>query len=312
MKKVSEQLVGYLWVSVIVALLISLFLYLNKDDHAREQTKAQREHVRFVQDSIQHEIEAREKQREEWAKIKDEREQKKKYWERKKHEEEHIEINLHTFDPNLADSSELVHLGIPPWMARSIEHYRQKKGRFRKPEDFRKTYGMTDSLFAELKPYISISDSFRIDSISRPQFVSNKKDTIIEINTADTTLLKMIRGIGSYTARQIIWRRDALGGFYSLQQLREIEAIKNADGIIAHLVVDSTLIKKLDINNMSVEAMQRHPYIRFEQAKAIRDQRHKHGPISKFELLQDLETNGKKVFSEDDLRRLEPYLMFTE
>ena len=64
-------------------------------------------------------------------------------------------------------------------------------------------------------------DSFRIaDSLWRdsvgfrfPRHV--KKDTIIDLNHCDTTDLQFIRGIGRYSAVQIIRYRDQLGGYYT-------------------------------------------------------------------------------------------------
>ena len=65
-----------------------------------------------------------------------------------------IEIRMQIFDPNTADSSTLVHLGLKPWQAKNMLKYRAKGGRYRKAEDLKKLYGMTDSMYQALTPYI--------------------------------------------------------------------------------------------------------------------------------------------------------------
>ena len=128
---------------------------------------------------------------------------RKAEWKKKR---DTIEIRMQIFDPNTADSSTLVHLGLKPWQAKNMLKYRAKGGRYRKAEDLKKLYGMTDSMYQALTPYIYIAreevdslakDSVMVDSVqvdSLPKW-PEKKDTVLNLRTADTTELKMIRGI---------------------------------------------------------------------------------------------------------------------
>ena len=134
----------------------------------------------------------------------------KEQW-KKKYPRDTIAIRMQMFDPNTADSSTLVHLGFKPWQAKNMLKYRAKGGKYRQVEDLKRLYGMTDSMYQALLPYICIAraevDSLERDSVMRdslPKWVSENKDTILNLRTADTTELKMIRGIGSYRARQIV------------------------------------------------------------------------------------------------------------
>ena len=68
------------------------------------------------------------------------------------------EIRLATFDPNMADSTTFLSLGLPSWMASNILRYRNRQGRFRRPEDFRKIYGLTEEQYRTLLPYIRIAE----------------------------------------------------------------------------------------------------------------------------------------------------------
>lgn len=241
---------------------------------------------------------------------------------------------LFAFDPNTADSLTLLELGLRPWQIRNMMKYRAKGGRYRQPNDFRKLYGMTDSAFAALKPYIRIdstawiarrdslrqlrherdslrhvADSLRRDSIYSSRGYIIKRDTIIELNSADTTTLQYIRGIGIYTAKAIIYYRNQLGGYVSPQQIREIKQLQdykvNFDSIVPHLRAKSDSVARLRVNYMGVERLQRHPYLSFTQAKAIYELRR-----NKFYLKSIDDLRGLNCLTDEDIRRIEPYLSF--
>ena len=221
---------------------------------------------------------------------------------------ETVPLRMHPFDPNAADSVELLEVGLQPWQARTLIRYRSKGARFRKTEDIKKLFFMNDSLFTALSPYVLIPqpDSAAADTAARkpPFAVREKRDTIIELNTADTASLQLIRGIGRYTAIQIVRYRQQLGGFYDKNQLYEIDNI-NADSIISHLTVDPSLITPININHASVERLNRHPYISFTQAKCIYELRR-----TCFTLDLNTFIKEQECLTEEKLQRLLPYLNF--
>ena len=239
---------------------------------------------------------------------------------KKKYPRDTIVLHMQDFDPNTADSVTLVHLGFKKWQASNILKYRKAGGHYRKPEDLKRLYGMTDSMYLALAPYIKITtdtiqrDSLAADTIpldSLPRYVSYKRDTILNLRTADTTQLQMIRGIGSYRAKQIVRYRQQLGGFYSIEQLYEIKALQplltdsaTADSLLAHFVLDSVVVEPIHVNWKRPESM-RHPYLRFEQAKAIYELRRKYIHIDSIQQLQSLD-----CFTPEELQRLAPYLNF--
>ena len=325
----SEQLIGVIVAALLIGAIIACMHIMNRNDDARRNTLAQRQHRKEVQDSLARSAAERDSLRLVWAKQKHERdslrpiweaqrlerEQKRAKWELEKairdsvrYAQEHIEIILQPFDPNTADSTTLVHLGLRPWMARSVMRYREKGGRFRQKEDLRNVYGMTDSLYAALEQYVQITPDTTLASANIPTI---KKDTILNLNTADTIELCYIRGIGTYTAKNIVRYRKRLGGFVSAEQLREITPpIQRVDSIIPHFIADSAHISPLYINRLSVDAMVRHPYLNFSQAKAIRDRRHRKGAIRSEEELETLKSDHQLVFTEEDLVRLRPYISY--
>lgn len=223
-------------------------------------------------------------------------------------------IRMQAFDPNVADSSTLVHLGFKPWQAKNMLKYRAAGGRYRKPEDLKKLYGMTDSMYLALAPYIAIAqvenDSVLADTLgldSLPVWTSEKKDTLINLRTADTTELKMIRGIGSYRARQIVVYRERLGGFVRVEQVKEILGMESTevDSILAHLWIDSVAVEQMNVNTIGVQRLSRHPYLRFEQAKAIYELRRRKIRLDSIQQLQAID-----CITAETLDKIAPYLNF--
>lgn len=71
------------------------------------------------------------------------------------------QIELSPFDPNTADSTQLLRIGLQPWQVRAVYKYRAKGGVFRTPHDFGRLYGMTRKQYEELEPYICIGDDYQ-------------------------------------------------------------------------------------------------------------------------------------------------------
>ncbi|MBQ8502096.1 MAG: helix-hairpin-helix domain-containing protein [Bacteroides sp.] len=225
-------------------------------------------------------------------------------------------VLLHPFDPNTADSATLRQLGLPGWMARNVVRYREKGGIFRRPEDFKKIYGLNETEYLRLLPYIRITAEEAVRSETPPLLVPTQPadtlplsppkyaaGTVVCLNSADTTELKRIPGIGSTIARMIVGYRRKLGGFYSLEQLGEI----NLDyrQLQPWFSVETDSIHTLDANRLSVDRLRMHPYINFYQARAIVELRRKMGRLDNLKSLSLLEE-----FSETDLERLQHYLRF--
>lgn len=220
------------------------------------------------------------------------------------------------FDPNTADSTQLLRLGLQPYQVRNIYRYRAHGGVYHTPEDFARLYGLTVKQFRELRPYIRISDDYRPASeVYAPRYekaASAPRDTQlypvklrpterISLNNADTTALKRVPGIGSYFAHQIVWYRQRLGGFYDVRQLEEIDDFPK--GAMAYLYVGEGEVQKFNINKLTLNQLKRHPYINYLQARAIVDYRRIKGDLAS---LDDLRLH--KDFPPEAIDRLRPYV----
>ena len=222
-------------------------------------------------------------------------------------------VVLKPFDPNLADSIELSSLGLPSFVVRNIMKYRQKGGHFRTVESLARVYGLTEEKFTELKPYVRIAHveknkPEKRDTIVRPVWKERRaykypEGTLVDVNTADTTELKKVPGIGSGIAKAIVSYRERLGGFCSVEQLEEVDYVTPA--LLKWFKLEKPSVRKLDINKMTLDALRSHPYLNFYQARVIVEHRRKKGPIKSLSQLALYEE-----FTEKDLKRLSAYINF--
>ena len=192
--------------------------------------------------------------------------------------------------------------------------YSQNKGgKFRRAEDFRKVYGLTQEQYEMLLPYIYIAtlakpkDTLRLytrkieeDTLN---FFKYAAGTVVELNSADTTELKKIPGIGSGIARMITGYRNRLGGFYDIAQLKEIHLDVEKLRPWFNVVTGNT--RRLNINRTGIERLKAHPYINFYQAKIIVEYRKKKGILKSLKQLSLYEE-----FTPQDLERISHYICF--
>ena len=199
-------------------------------------------------------------------------------------------------------------------MIKNILHYRYKQGKFRHPEDFRKIYGLTEEQYQTLRPYIQITEDFSstnkdtvrlltTPSIQRDTLVKYLPGTIISLNSADTTELKKIPGIGSSIARMIVNYRERLGGFFRIEQLQEIHL--KAETLRPWFSIDTHQTRRINVNKAGMERMMHHPYMNYYQAKVIIEYRKKKGFLKSLKQLSLYEE-----FTPIDLERLEPYICY--
>lgn len=210
---------------------------------------------------------------------------------------------------------DLLHcLGINDRLANVWINYIKKGGKFKSIEEVQKLWGMNDSIFNSISPYITISnnDNKKIyNSFSNKTWQSSKKSEkkieMIEINTADTIELKKLPGIGSSFASRIVKYRNRLGGFYAKEQLREIYGLNQElfDKISPYIYVDVFEIKKININTSDYSTLIQNPYFTKEAVKAILQFRKKYGMFS----------NGNdllihQIINEEEWSKLKWYIDF--
>jgi len=217
------------------------------------------------------------------------------------------------FDPNTADSTQLLRLGLQPWQVRNIYKYRAKGGIYRRKEDFARLYGLTVKQYRELEPYIRISPDylpastlfkdqpFGTDSVHYPEKIQAGEHVVL--NLADTAMLRTVPGIGVHFASEIVKYGQRLGGYVSVDQLDEIDYFPAESK--QYFVIEHPSPVLLNLNRLSLAELKRHPYINYYQAKAIIDYRRVHGRLESLDDLRLL-----RDFPQEAIDRLRPYVTY--
>lgn len=234
------------------------------------------------------------------------------------------QYQLFKFDPNQASLSDLTLLGINDFLAKRIVKYRDKGGKFYDKEDLLKIYGFPDSLYTRLESHIVITQiakptynkqKDKDGNFDKKEIISTttnitetKPQALIDINLADTTQLKAVRGIGSKLANRIVSFRTKLGGFYDNNQLKEVYGLnpEACEALLAYAEVkENTEINKISINSSDAKTLQSHPYISWKEANIMVKYREQHGNYKKPEDLVNI-----KILDEAFIKKTAPYLSF--
>lgn len=205
------------------------------------------------------------------------------------------------FNPNYVDRNDLLAMGFNSYQTGNLIRYRESGGKFLKPEDLLKIYGIDTALFYSVVQYIEISE----ENISDRAVRDLSKIAKIEINMADSSGLVMLHGIGPVFASRILKYRNLLGGFHNKRQLLEVYGINNElfSDISDMIETDTSLIKKIRINFADYSELIRHPYIEKEHASAILNYRQKNGPYKTEEQLVVYGLTDTAAF-----KRIRPYI----
>ncbi len=200
------------------------------------------------------------------------------------------------FDPNTLDVEGFYSLGcFTARQAEALVEYRERNGGFRSLLEFADCYLISDTLYAAMEEFITLSP------------VPEPEKTLVDINSADSTALVALPGIGPASAVDIILYRERLGGYHSTEQLKDLAVImeKNYDRFVKEIWCDSCKIRKIDINFVAPKELARHPYMTAARMRKILKQRQKRGGWSTIEeMIKD------NIFTEEEAARISPYLQF--
>jgi competence protein ComEA len=211
---------------------------------------------------------------------------------------------LFQFDPNTLSVEGWQKLGLSEKTSKTIDKYRSKGGKFYKPEDIKKIWGMPEGFYERVKDYIviaSVQNNYQQNNFEKPAYTKpEKKIVVVNVNEADTSAFIALPGIGSKLAARIVNFRDKLGGFYSVDQVGETYGLPDStfQKIKASLQLSGT-IKKLNINTATKDELKVHPYIKWNLANAIVEYRNQHGAFKSLDELKNIalidETTFEKI-----------------
>lgn len=249
---------------------------------------------------------------------------------------------LFRFDPNTLPAADWERLGIRARTATTIRNYVSHGGRFRRPEDLYKIYGLAKEEAERLMPYVNIPESDQFaskanatreqgrystesyatppettggqrtppytrnrDKVAPGKFQSGSMPATIDINAADTSAFIALWGIGSKLAARIVNFREKLGGFHRVDQVGETYGLPDStfQSIKDKLQCPQPVLRTININTADADLLDQHPYISRSQAYAIVRYREQHGSYQAVDQLLQI-----TILTSDNLEKMRPYL----
>jgi len=217
------------------------------------------------------------------------------------------------FNPNTVSEEDAQKLGFSKKLSTTLIKFRNKGGKFFKADDLKKLYGLSPKLYEELESYILIPNTKkeykRDSSYANKTHVYEKKTFTkepVELNTADSLSIVFLKGIGPGFTKRIIKYRTMLGGFHSVNQLKDVYGMNDSLFLTlsSQIKLDVNALVKIPINAVDFNSLRKHPYFNFQSAQAVVNFRLKHGKLTENDL------KGLGIFSEEKLRLILPYLSY--
>ncbi|MDQ2178226.1 ComEA family DNA-binding protein [Marinifilum sp. D714] len=209
------------------------------------------------------------------------------------------QFELFDFDPNTITKAEWEKLGVDSRLSNRIIKYLSTGARFKNADDISKIYGFDSLLLVRIKPFVQI----------KPLKNASVKIELIDLNSADTTILKTLPGIGKILSKRIVKYKDMLGGYISKSQLLEVYGISEEtfQSIENRVCVSPAVLQKISINDCNAKLLGKHPYISRRISSDIVKYRER---VGKFSSLDDLKT--KHLLTDSVFQKIEPYLSIEE
>ncbi len=249
-------------------------------------------------------------------------------------------LEIRPFNPNKLSIAQWQAMGVQPWVAKRVVNAVSKNYIFLQKNDLANFSGFPKEEYERLKNYIDLPDSVdrkeyyknkyassdkKYDNKNYKDYKNDKSENnytsnyekkeytkyvpkLIEkfdINKADTATLKQIKGIGEKTANWIVSNRDKIGGFHSLEQVKEIPILSEDAFKELQKYAFITSFKKININTADYETLKNHFYIKGKAASILLKYKKQHGSYKNIE-----DIKKSRALEDENLTKLIPYLEF--
>ena len=195
------------------------------------------------------------------------------------------------FNPNKLPSSMWKQMGFTDSQIKNIKNYEAKGGKFNTKEDLQKIYTISKIEYSIVEPYIVIPSKYKSKTgkVTRNRnfrHKTNLKKT--NINSANNNQLIKHLGLTNWLANRVISYKNILGGYIKKEQLKEVYGLNDSIyGIIKnYIVIDSSSIKKININTVKFKKLLKHPYFDYNTTKSIFNTRDKIGAFTSMDELR--------------------------
>ena len=209
---------------------------------------------------------------------------------------------LSKFDPNNYREEDWIRLGLSTKQAKVVLNF-SKRG-LNSNEDLKRIFVISEELFNLIKDstFYSLKKG---STILIDKSISKSNPMLIEINSATEEELLNIKGIGPFFAKQILKKRNELGGFNQVSQLKEVWKMEqeNFEIIEPFIKIDNSKIIKIELNSVNLDNLKKHPYVRWNIANSIIKIREQKGGFKNIEEIKE-----SVLINEEMFEKLKPYL----
>ena len=300
----KKERIGIIALSVFLFLIIAGYLFLPRLFSSLEE-----QNTEHLKKEVEKFVAARENAKKQ-KKIREQKKSSQDNQEKQSGIYETQQLSPFKFNPNNLPEKDWKAIGFSDKQISIIKNYEANGGSFRKKEDLQRIYGIDEKEYEQLEPYIQIPEKEKPEkkvAVQKPTSPKPKKVSLsIELNSADSSDLQEVYGIGPVFSARIVKFRNLLGGFYSPEQLLEVYGIDSSkyEQIKTHFYTDASAVKTININTATFKEMAAHPYLDQYLVKAIMQYRQDNGPI------QDLaELKNISLVYDDLYNRIKPYFV---
>ena len=215
------------------------------------------------------------------------------------------------FNPNFITDFKGYQLGMSMEEIDRLLAFRKTNRFVNSPKEFQEVTQVSDSLLQKMAPNFKFPDwvlKRNLNQLKTSLFHTKETKVIIDINLATVEDLKKVYGIGDALSLRILKEKDKLGGFVSMEQLKDIWGL--SPEVIQSLQNEFTIrqlppIKKINLNVSSIKELMQLSYFKYPLAKAIVTYRSMNGKFQNVEELTKISD-----FPIDKIKIIALYLEF--
>ena len=221
---------------------------------------------------------------------------------RKKRKNKTFKKPTELFDPNDLSKEEWMQYGLSEKQASIVLKF-TKRG-IHSNDELQKIKFIPKETFENMKQFTRYSAAENAEVKKDIKALSTSR-ILVDVNNATEQDLLNIKGIGPFYARQIIKYQQQLGGFVRKEQLMEVWKMtpEMYEQIQDKISCESSMIKQLSVNQASVEELQAHPYLNWNQANSIVKMRMQKGVFKSID-----EIRQSVIIDQETFEKVRPYL----
>ncbi|MBF4519227.1 helix-hairpin-helix domain-containing protein [Flavobacterium sp. ANB] len=218
---------------------------------------------------------------------------------------------MYSFNPNFISDYKGYKLGLSVQEIDRLMAFRKEDKYVNSAEEFQKVTKISDSLLNVISPFFKFPNWIQNEKKfkeEKKEYVKNvfpkkEKIVILDINEATQEDFMKIYGIGEALSLRILKQKEILGGFVSMEQIKEVWGLSPevVFELNAHFKIYALPnFKKIAINDASLKELSQFPYFRYALAKQIVTYRSMNGNFKNIEDLskiKDFPVEKAKIIS---------------